>query len=61
MVNICGIWCSLYDISMIVWSDAESYIQLSSSAMIVSQVVDSNIVFNHNSGYLVQLQLFYRW
>ena len=42
---------------MIVWSEPESYLQFSSSAIIVSQVVDSNLVFNHNSSYLVQLCL----
>ena len=40
-----------------VWSEADSYIQFTSLSIIVSQLVDPNLVFNHNSGYLFQLQL----
>ena len=47
--------------SIIVWSEPESYLQLPSSTIIVSQVVDYNLVFNQNSSYLVQMQLCYRW
>ena len=38
---------------MIAWSEAESYLQVYSLAMILSLVVDSNLLFNHHSGYLV--------
>ena len=54
---ICGTWCDLYKIYLIVWYEAASYLQFSSSNIIVSQVVYSNIVFNHNPGYIFQLQL----
>ena len=51
----CGTWYSLYEISLIVWSEASSYFHLSSSATIVSQVTYLNVVFNHISDYLFQL------
>ena len=42
-------------ISLIVWSEPVSYIQFSSSDIIVSEVLDSNIVFKYSSSYLVQM------
>ena len=51
----CGTLCNMYKNSLIVCSEPESYLNFASSYIIVSQVVDSNIVFNHNSSYLVHL------
>ena len=58
---ICGTWFCLYESSLIVWSKSASYIQFSSSDIILSQMVDHNIVFNHNFGCLYQLQFCCRW
>ena len=49
---VCGILVGFSKISLIDWSEPELYIQFSSSAIIVSQAVDSNLVFNHSYGYL---------
>ena len=51
-----SIFCGLSESFLIVWSEAESYIQLASSTMIVLQVIYHNIVFNHNYGYLFQMR-----
>ena len=58
---VCDTWCGLFKISLIFWYEATSYLQFPSSAIIVSKVVDYNLVLNHNSGYLVQMQLCCRW
>ena len=47
---VCGTWCGLSESSLIVWSEDASYIHISGSATIVSQLVENNLVFNHNSG-----------
>ena len=49
---VCGILVGFSKISLIDWSEPELYIQFSSSAIIVSQAVDSNLVFNYSYGYL---------
>ena len=53
---MCVILCGLSKISQVVWTDPISYSQFSSSVIIVSHVVDSDTVFDHNSDYLVQQQ-----
>ena len=56
IVPIYVTWCDISKSSMNIWYDPSSYIQFYILATIVSQVVDSNLVFNHNYIYLVQLQ-----
>ena len=61
IVPIYVTWCDFSKSSMNIWYDPSSYIQFYILATIVSQVVDSNLVFNHNYIYLVQLQFCCRW
>ena len=58
---VCGNLFSLSKSSLIFLNETVSYLQFYRSVIFVSQVVDSNIVFNHHYIYLVQLWLFYRW
>ena len=52
---LCVIWYGLSKRFRIVWYEHAYYLELCSSDIRMSQVVDSNIVVNRNSGYLVQL------
>ena len=51
--TVCGTWYGLSEKSLIIFYENASYLQFYSSAIILSQVVDPNPVFNYNSGYLV--------
>ena len=54
-VIVCGAWYNLSKISMIVFSEPASYLQFSCLDIIVSHVVDSNLVLHHHYSYIVHM------
>ena len=54
-------WCVMSKRYLIDWYEPVSYIHFYSSAIIVPQLVDFNLVFRHNYSHLVQLLLCCSW